>query len=175
MNISKSIGSFALLMGMLSDASAQHAGSAKELVAKIGFAEQVADARDRCIESAAGSDVEEQYQINPEMFEGLTPSSERWGDVRDNYLSYLRSMCDIVPPDRMTKVAEEVYADALSEEDLRSIIEFYETDAGKKYVGASIAVTRELNRLVYSDKGPEMKKIWEDYMERLRKISSDGD
>lgn len=166
---------FALFLGLFSDAHAQQSASAKDLVSIIGFAEQAIDARDRCVESADRTNLEDQYRINPEMFGGLSPLSDRWAEVRENYVSYLRSMCDMVPPERMAQMAERLYAEALSEEDLKALLKFYEADVGRRYARASIAVSSKLNELVYSDKNPEMKKAWEEYARRLKAISEGSD
>lgn len=170
-----SIGISVLMLVVLHTAGAQKVDVTDDLLVVNGFVEQIRDARARCFQSAISTDVEAQYRLNPEIFGGLSPASSLWPEARENYLSYLSSMCDMVTLDEMIDIAKEVYGDGLSHRDVDAILEFYGTGSGRRYAKASTSITLRLNELVYSGKYQDMEEAWRSYMVRLQELLGEAE
>jgi hypothetical protein len=142
---------FALAIVVLANGSASAGELAPSVVAATKLGEQLSDAHDACTVSEEANDIESIAAGNPSMFRGIDSRSERWSKARAAYLRYAISTCVPNNVPRYVELVASFYEDALTEEEMSEILEFYNSDTGKKFAEISVQLTSVLNKRMYEE------------------------
>jgi len=148
---------------------------ARAIVSVTKLVEQLTDTRETCKANEQAGDIERIAIGSPSMFHGIDSRSSWWPDARAAYLRYAVSTC--VPQDigSYVDLAASLYEDALSEEEMRAVLRFYKTDAGKKFSAISARLSAALNQKMYEESREVVKQggiRFDSEMEEIKKRSN---
>mgnify|MGYP000971202278 CR=1 FL=1 len=118
---------------------------AGRLVDAIGYERQIQNAQEKCIASSSSIKAEKRFLEAPELFGNITPESPLWPEIKKLFESYYMTACQYLNADRIKGLLVEEYANNLSEEELRNILTFYESNIGQRFAAASLSVSDKLN------------------------------
>jgi hypothetical protein len=120
------------------DSDAQLA-AARELLGRMRFDAQIAEAKAQCQKMTKTITPESVYQSNPSQFGGITPQSRLWPSVVHAFQEFYNNTCEYMDGEALTTVAAQSYASTLSKQDLADVIKFYSSPVGKKLADAQVA------------------------------------
>jgi hypothetical protein len=106
---------------------------AKQLIDLLHFKDSLQSAQASCGAELPNTSFDPSYvyKKDPRAFKGISPSSHLWPEVEEAYRLYRIEYCHSQDVADLLDLMASVYADKLSEDQLRSAIEFYESPAGQ--------------------------------------------
>ncbi|MES5814003.1 DUF2059 domain-containing protein [Pseudoxanthomonas sp. Soil82] len=119
----------------------QPAESAWQLADAMAFAQSLTDSERVCRDNAAAEDVEAKVADHPMMLGGFKATDPEWPEARRAYVEMLQAGCEYARLPMMETVASTL-TDALSEADRRALLEFYGSELGRRFLGASLAANK---------------------------------
>jgi len=106
---------------------------AKKLIDLLHFQDSLQSAQASCGAELPNTSFDPSYvyKKDPNAFKGISPSSRLWPDIEEAYRLYRFEYCHAQDLPDLLDLMATVYADKLSEDQLKSAIEFYGTPAGQ--------------------------------------------
>ena len=125
------------------ETSAAMLSLAKELIDLLHFQDSLQSAQASCGAELPNTSFDPRYvyKKDPKAFKGISPSSHLWPDIEEAYRLYRFEYCHSQDLPGLFELMASVYADKMSEDQLKRAIEFYETPAGQALAAASKEAT----------------------------------
>lgn len=93
---------------------------------------------------AMRADILVAYRAHPEDFHGISPRSTYWRDVEQAWHDYYVDRCAAQNEDSPAAIITRIYAANLSTEELREVVAFQESPAGRAFVAAARLARQDL-------------------------------
>ena len=155
---------------IVASSAAWGADDAKTVLARRLVALQQVDAGykelDRTCPEAPGVAAKNAYMRFPFQFGGISPQSAYWPEVEQVYEKFGASACQVETAGPLSEVYVKVYAESLSVADLRAIVDFYASPAGKHLQDVEPAVSAALK--------PRLEALMSDFSGRGNKELSEA-
>lgn len=131
--------------------SAYGSEAAKQLVKALGHENDFGSTGVLCESNVGILSARELLDINPEYFYGIKPDSKAWPEVLKILDSYYEELCNSFDLPSYLSTLEVLYDDLLDDESMRIITQFMKTEAGLKYVNATIVISEKMRVDFYQD------------------------
>lgn len=159
-----------VLNGFSFRAQARDLQQVRHLLQLMKFETQLENGRDVCMSRPEQVDVAALYEKSPALFFGVGPGSDMWPDVVAAYMSYLKEMCVPSSIDEYSELAQSIYGSELTPAELKAATSFFESEAGKKLVSASVEVTSVMNMRMLLEADRRAEASWNSYVEKVREL-----
>jgi hypothetical protein len=173
--VSKSIAALALAAVMSICRPAEAGDLEFDLVSETKLGKQLTEAREACKANEQAGNIEGIAVGSPAMFHGINPKSSRWPDARAAYVRYAISTCVPRNIQDYVDLAASLYEKELSEAELKEVLKFYRTDAGRRFAAASSRLSTELNKKTYEESREGLKQGGIRFESDMQEIESELD
>jgi hypothetical protein len=95
------------------------------------------------------------YRDHPESFDGLSPKSKYWPEVEASYRRYQQRTCNYATPQSFAHHFAQQLAERISEDDLRTSIDFYSSSASRRIQDATVEINIAFQ--AYATRAPDEK------------------
>lgn len=123
-----------------------HLALARQLVDLGPDSSELQESAAACIPEAQTirADILAAYRANPKTFHGISPRSGYWPDVERVWRDYYVERCAAQGDESPAEVVARLYAANLSTEELRDVLAFQESPAGRAFAAATRLARQDL-------------------------------
>ncbi len=109
-------------------------------------------------------------KTQPNFFGGIMPGSKKWHRVEVAFKKYMSSYCNCLNEKDVVEEYISIYRTRISEETLDSVLSFYDSPSGRKYLEVSNAGTMKLQEYYNEVYTERMKIAVKDYYDEIQDI-----
>lgn len=142
----------------------------KQLAAAQGTGEIFTRIIEQCLKQNAANDPKAVFQRNAFSFGGISPQSAYWPEIEKIFQNHQQRTCNHTTAAEFERFVGQYYADNLSVEELKSVIAFFDTGAGKHFSAASQGLNMALQKFEYDRRQKVEKEALANASDRIREI-----
>lgn len=143
---------------------------ARQLVEILRYPDQIDNARNDCLALASTVKAEDKFAEDAGYFGGITPKSPYWSEIKELYESYYQIGCGYLDTAQIVSLLEDNLSRDLSDAELKEILAFYDTAAGKRFRDASYTASQKLSELMSKGYVDQLKEAERQYQAKLNDI-----
>jgi hypothetical protein len=117
------------------------------------------------------------FRSDPASFGGISPQSAYWPDVKNAYARLQAKACAYATPEKFAKYFVDQFAERLSEDDLRTAVEFQQTASARRVQEAVVAANASFQsfatQLMYAAYESATKEFQQELRTLTRKYRQD--
>ncbi len=119
---------------------------ADKLTATIRYEDVMDSVLHDCIDKARATDVAALVSESPDLLGGIAPDSPLWPAARKAYLNMAIMSCQTFSKEKATAAVTRVLSEQLTNAEIKEILAFYDTPAGKRFIFATALANSVANR-----------------------------
>jgi hypothetical protein len=123
-----------------------------------------------CIKGMKDFDPNIVIKTQPNFFGGIMPGSKKWKEVEEAFRKYINSYCSCLDEKEVVEEFVRIYRGTISEETLDSVLNFYSSPSGIKYLEATNIGNIKLQEYYSKAFSEKLKIAVKEYYDSLQNI-----